>query len=146
MPWAEFQRARPALARAGVRFLASAGLALPPGAPRGEALPAPPDLDDWLVLLEDYALRCLRAVRRARGGRRATTRSPPRCASSASSSRAQGIRRGTSEVDRLLTGSQAKALGLVEVLAAEIETRGDALRGARAVRRRAGRGQRPTTR
>ena len=40
----------------------------------------------------------------------------------------QGIRRGTSEVDRLLTGSQAKALGLVEVLAAEMESRGDALR------------------
>ena len=40
----------------------------------------------------------------------------------------QGIRRGTSEVDRLLTGSQAKALGLVEVLASEMESRGDALR------------------
>ena len=59
VPWEEFQRARPALARAGVRFLGSAGLALPDGAPRGEAYRRPPDLEDWLVLLEDYALRCL---------------------------------------------------------------------------------------
>ena len=62
VPWEEFQRARPALARAGVRFLGSAGLALPEGAPRGEAYRRAPDLDDWLVLLEDYALRCLHAV------------------------------------------------------------------------------------
>ena len=32
-----------------------------PARPRGEAYRQPPDLDDWLVLLEDYALRCLRA-------------------------------------------------------------------------------------
>ena len=34
VPWASFQRRHPALARAGVRFLASAGLTLPEGAPR----------------------------------------------------------------------------------------------------------------
>ena len=34
---------------------------MPRGAPRGEAYRQPPDLDDWLVLLEDYALRCLAA-------------------------------------------------------------------------------------
>ena len=127
VPWEAFQRSRPALARAGVRFLASAGLALPDGAPRGEAYRRSPDLEDWLVLLEDYALRCLHvspareaadryaAVAAALGelGFRLTRR---------------GIRRGTSEVDRLLTGSQAKAFGLVEVLAAEMESRGDALR------------------
>jgi hypothetical protein len=59
VPWAAFQKRSPALARAGVRFLLSGGLALPPGAPRGEAYRRAPDLDDWLVLLEDYALRCL---------------------------------------------------------------------------------------
>ena len=49
----------------------------------------------------------------------------------------KGIRRGTSEVDRLLTGSQAKAHALVEVLAQEHDKprRGDAR--ARALRRRA---------
>ena len=51
----------------------------------------------------------------------------------------KGIRRGTSEVDRLLTGSQAKALGLVEVLSAEADTPRRGAARARAVRRRAGR-------
>src|SRR6266545_1598583 len=59
LSWASFQRRHPALARAGLRFLGSAGLLLPEGAPRGEGYREPPTLDDWLVLLEDYALRCL---------------------------------------------------------------------------------------
>ncbi|HEY7075350.1 MAG TPA: DEAD/DEAH box helicase family protein, partial [Solirubrobacteraceae bacterium] len=59
LSWEDFQHARPALARAGIRFLGGAGLALPEGAPRGESYRRSPDLDDWLVLLEDYALRCL---------------------------------------------------------------------------------------
>ena len=58
-PWADLQRRRPKLALAGVRFLGSADLELPDGAPRGEAHRRPPDLEDWLALLEDYALRCL---------------------------------------------------------------------------------------
>ena len=84
-------RSSPAPACASSR---SAGLPLPPGAPRGEAYRQPPDLDDWLVLLEDCALRCLDAAGRARRRPRAARRSPPRCATSASSSPAQGIRRG----------------------------------------------------
>ena len=93
-----------------MRFLASAGLALPEGAPRGEAYRRAPDLDDWLVLLEDYALRCLHASSAPEAAERYE-------AVAAALSRARlpahapGIRRGTSEVDRLLTGSQAKALG-----------------------------------
>jgi hypothetical protein len=127
VPWEEFQRARPALARAGVRFLGSAGLTLPDGAPRGEAYRRPPDLDDWLVLLEDYALRCLHASAEGEAAARYEAIAAALAELGFRLTR-QGIRRGTSEVDRLLTGSQAKALGLVEVLAAEMESRGDALR------------------
>jgi hypothetical protein len=61
VPWSSFQRRHPALARAGARFFASAGLELPPGVPRGEGYREQPSLDDWLVLLEDYALHCLAA-------------------------------------------------------------------------------------
>jgi superfamily II DNA or RNA helicase len=125
--WADFQRTHPALARAGIRFLASAGLTLPPDAPRGEGHRRPPDLDDWLVLLEDYVLHCLY------GG--ASREAAERAAAVGAALRElgfqltrRGIRRGRSEVDRLLTGSQAKAIGLVEVLAAELVSRGDALR------------------
>ena len=128
MSWAAFQRAHPKLALAGVRFLGSAGLGLPPGAPRGEAHRRPPDLDDWLVLLEDYALRCL-APSEAR-------EAAERYAAVAAALRElgfqltrRGIRRGASEVDRLLTCSQAKAIGLVEVLASEMEARSGGLRG-----------------
>jgi superfamily II DNA or RNA helicase len=125
--WEDFQHSRPQLARAGVRFLASAGLALPEGAPHGEAYRRPPDLDDWLVLLEDYALRCLHASPDAAAGDRYAAVAAALSELGFRLTR-RGIRRGTSEVDRLLTGSQAKAIGLVEVLAAEMESRGEELR------------------
>jgi superfamily II DNA or RNA helicase len=125
--WEDFQHSRPELARAGVRFLASAGLALPEGAPHGEAYRRSPDLDDWLVLLEDYALRCLHVSPEPEAGDRYAAVAAALSELGFRLTR-RGIRRGTSEVDRLLTGSQAKALGLVEVLAAEMESRGDALR------------------
>jgi superfamily II DNA or RNA helicase len=125
--WEDFQHSRPELARAGVRFLASAGLALPEGAPHGEAYRRSPDLDDWLVLLEDYALRCLHASADPAAGDRYAAVSAALSELGFRLTR-RGIRRGTSEVDRLLTGSQAKALGLVEVLSAEMESRGEGLR------------------
>jgi superfamily II DNA or RNA helicase len=127
VPWEAFQRRSPALARAGVRFLASAGLELPAGAPRGEAYRRAPDLEDWLVLLEDYALRCLAPSGAGRAADRYDAVSAALRELGFQLTR-QGIRRGASEVDRLLTGSQAKALGLVEVLAAEQDARGEALR------------------
>ena len=127
VPWETFQKRSPALARAGVRFLAGADLELPEGAPRGEAYRRAPDLDDWLVLLEDYALRCLapNSARRAADRYEAIAAALRELGFNLTR---QGIRRGTSEVDRLLTGSQAKALGLVEVLAVESEARDEALR------------------
>jgi len=60
--WASFERSHPALAQAGARLLGSTGLALPPGVPQGEGYRERPSLDDWLVLLEDYALHCLAAA------------------------------------------------------------------------------------
>ena len=127
MPWADFQRRHPRLAAAGVRFLGSAGLPLPPGAPRGEAYRRAPDLDDWVVLLEDWVLRSL------------DTQADPQAAAMREAVAAAlrdlgfqltrtGIRRGASDVDRLLLGSAAKPIALVEVLGAEAEARGTGLR------------------
>ena len=127
VPWEAFQKRSPKLARAGVRFLLSGGLALPTGAPRGEAYRQPPDLDDWLVLLEDYALKCLAPSGAREAGERYDAISAALRELGFQLTR-KGIRRGASEVDRLLTGSQAKALGLVDVLSAEGESRGEALR------------------
>ena len=125
--WASFQRRHPALARAGARFLTSAGLPLPPGAPRGEGYREVPSLDDWLVILEDYALKRL-----------SPDPSPEAAAKYEAVAAAlrdlgfnltrQGIRRGASDVDRLLTMSAAKSIALVEVVDCEYVARGEALR------------------
>ena len=61
VPFATLAARRPDLARAGLRYLADAGLELPDDAPRGEGWREPPTLDDWLVLIGDYAVGCLRA-------------------------------------------------------------------------------------
>jgi hypothetical protein len=125
--WASFQRSRPALARAGVRFLASAGLALPDGAPRGEGYREPPTMDDWLVLLEDYALGCLAAD--------ASPGAAERYQAVAAALRdlgylltRQGIRRAASDADALLAGSMAKTLALADLLACELDARQERLR------------------
>jgi superfamily II DNA or RNA helicase len=127
MRWASFQRRHPALARAGLRFLASAGLVLPEGAPRGEGYREAPTLDDWLVLLEDYALRCL--------GPDPSPAAAERYQAIATALRdlgyrltRQGIRRAASDVDLLLANSAAKTLALTEVLACELDARLQRLR------------------
>jgi hypothetical protein len=127
VPWASFQRHRPALARAGVRFLASAGLTLPDGAPRGEGYREPPTLEDWLVLLEDWALGCLAAD--------ASPEAAERYQVVAAALRdlgylltRQGIRRAASDADLLLAGSMAKTLALADLLACELDARQERLR------------------
>jgi superfamily II DNA or RNA helicase len=127
VPFSTLVARRPELARAGLRYLSNAGLELPDDAPRGEGWREPPTLEDWLVLIGDYAVGCLRAHPGEAAERRfgelqtglrdlgfVLTR--------------QGVRRGGSEVDRVLTSSAAKPLGAVEVLAAEAEARGEGLR------------------
>ncbi len=127
VPWADFQRRHPRLAAAGVRFLGSADLPLPPGAPRGEAYRRPPDLDDWVVLLEDWVLHSLdgQADAEAAAMREAVAAALRDLGFQLTRT---GIRRGASDVDRLLLGSAAKPIALVEVLGAEAEARGTGLR------------------
>lgn len=125
--WASFQRGHPSLARAGARFLGSAGRALPEDAPRGEGYREEPTLDDWLVLLEDYAVRCLRAdPSPAAADRHEAIAAALRELGFTLTRR--GIRRGTSDVDRLLTRSAAKSIALTEVVAAEYAARGVSIR------------------
>ena len=127
LSWPDFQRRHPRLAAAGVRFLATAGLRLPSGAPRGEAFRRAPDLDDWLVLLEDYVLRCLAADPSPAAHERLEAVRAALAQLGWQLTR-RGMRRGAGEVDRLLTTSAAKTAGLVEVLATEFDARGEGLR------------------
>ena len=127
IPWTRFQRSHPALARAGARFIASSGLELPAGIPRGEGYREPPDFDDWLVLLEDYTLHCLAPADGAAAAAQYAAIAEALRALGFSLTR-QGIRRGASDVDRLLTNSAAKAIALTDVLACEFDARGVRLR------------------
>ena len=127
LSFGRFARTHPTLARAAIRFLHSGAQPLPPEVHLNELLRQPPDVDDWVALLEDYCLRCLRPspndadaraleeVRRALLGLGyVLTRA--------------GIRAYVSPVDRVLALSAAKELATAEILATEASALGAGLR------------------
>jgi hypothetical protein len=127
LSWAELARSRPRLADAGLRWMHARGVAVPPEAPRGEQHRAAPAIDDWVVLLEDYALRCLRADASGEASRRLDALQVALGDLGFAMTR-QGIRRAGGEVDRVLLSSAAKPLAMCDVLACEYDARGPALR------------------
>jgi superfamily II DNA or RNA helicase len=126
LSWTEFARRSPRLADAGLRWLHSVGEALPPDAPRGERTRAPLSIDDWIVLLDDYALRCLRADPSDEAVRRFSELQLALSDLGFTMTRT-GIRRTGGEVDRVLLSSAAKPIAMCDLLDAEYESRGDAL-------------------
>ncbi|MCK9247768.1 MAG: DEAD/DEAH box helicase family protein [Solirubrobacteraceae bacterium] len=127
VPFATLLARRPDLARAGLRWLHAGGLDLPDDAPHGEGFREPPTLEDWLALISDYAVGCLRAHPSDAAERRFDAlRTGLRDLGFALTR--QGLRRGGSDVDRVLVESAAKPLGAIEVLGREAEARGDDLR------------------
>jgi superfamily II DNA or RNA helicase len=129
VPFATLAARHPELARAGLRYLAGAGLELPGDAPRGEGWREPLTLEDWLVLIGDYAVGCLRGQPGEASERRLHELQVGLRDLGFSLTR-QGVRRGGSDVDRVLMQSTAKSIGAIEVLAAEAESRGDDVRAA----------------
>ena len=129
LSWAELARRRPRLADAGLRWMHARGLEAPADAPHGEQYRAALQIDDWVVLLEDYALRCLRADASAESERRLDALQVALGDLGFAVTR-QGIRRVGGEVDRVLLSSAAKPLAMCDVLACEYDARG---RGLRAV-------------
>jgi hypothetical protein len=123
----ELLRKRPAFARAGVRYLRSAGLPTPPDAPTGEGFREPPSIDDWLELIDDYVLRCLRAHPGAAADARLATLADALSDLGYQLTRT-GIRPGRSDIDRVLVASGAKVVMACEALSAELDARGDATR------------------
>ena len=127
LSWGEFAKRQPRLAEAGLKWLRHVGEPPPTGAPRGERFRAELTIDDWVVLLEDYALRCLRAE----GSDEAAARLEQLRVALGDLGfvlTRQGIRRAGGEVDRVLLASAAKPLAMCDALAAELEARGDGLR------------------
>ena len=127
LSWAELARRRPRLADAGLRWMHARGIAPPDDAPRGEQYRADLTIDDWVVLLEDYALRCLRADASAEAARRLDEMQVALGDLGFALTR-QGIRRVGGEVDRVLLNSAAKPLAMCDALACEYESRGQGLR------------------
>ncbi len=127
LSWRELAARRPALARAGLRWLHATGGPWPDGAPRGEEQRTAPTIDDWLALLEDYAMRCLQPDGGVEAGMRLDELRAALDDLGYGLTR-QGIRRMGGEVDRVLLNSAAKPLAVCDVLACEAEGRGDGLR------------------
>ena len=127
LSWAELARRRPRLADAGLRWLHARGMPAPEDAPRGERHRAALTIDDWVVLLEDYALRCLRADASREAELRLGALQVALGDLGFTLTR-QGIRRAGGEVDRVLLSSAAKPLAMCDALACEYDARGRALR------------------
>ena len=125
--WERFERDEPALAAAALRLHSDGLLPLPDGARLREQHRRPPDAEDWVALIGDYARRCLassedprdeqayEAIRKALPsiGYR-LTRTGPRAAES--------------PVDRVLARSEGKAQAAAEILRAEAAELGSRLR------------------
>jgi hypothetical protein len=129
LSWAELARRQPRLADAGLRWLHARGGRVPLDAPHGEQQRAAPTIDDWVVLLDDYALRCLAADGGGEAARRLQALRVALGDLGFALTR-QGIRRSGGEVDRVLLNSAAKPLAMCDALACEYDARG---RGLRAV-------------
>ncbi|MDX6679724.1 MAG: hypothetical protein QOE31_3776 [Solirubrobacteraceae bacterium] len=127
LSWAELARRRPQLTDAGLRWLHARGRQPPDGAPRGERFRAALTIDDWVVLLEDYALRCLGADASAEAQERLAALQVALGDLGFALTR-RGIRRAGGEVDRVLLSSAAKPLAMCDALACEYDARAGALR------------------
>jgi hypothetical protein len=127
LSWGEFARARPRLADAGLRGLHARGTPAPADAPRGERYRAAPSIEDWVVLLEDYALRCLGTDPSAEAQRRLDALQVALGDLGFAVTR-QGIRRVGGEVDRVLLSSAGKPMAMCDALACESDGRGAGLR------------------
>ncbi|TDQ48010.1 DEAD/DEAH box helicase family protein [Actinorugispora endophytica] len=139
LDWARLAAQEPELTDAVLR-LHHAGLSpLPEGARVLERHRGTPTADDWMALLSDYVLKCLRG--KPGGGRpdvaaptagdaddRALERIRTALPAIGYTLTRYGIRSGRSPVDRVLARSAAKSQGTVEIAAAEAASLGPRLR------------------
>jgi superfamily II DNA or RNA helicase len=127
VPWSRFERDRPALALAGLRFLHEYKLELPDGVQLRERHRQPLDADDWVELLDDF---CLHALRTSTDPRDSTawTEIAGALVSLGYVLTRRGIRAYVSPVDRVLSLSNSKALATAEILGEEARSLGLGLR------------------
>ena len=127
LSYVQFARRHPTLARAAVRFLHSGGHRLPPEVHLNESLVQPPDIDDWIALLEDYCLRCLRDSDDEADARALEEVRRALIALGYVLTRT-GVRAYVSPVDRVLALSAAKTVAATDILRRESDALGADLR------------------
>jgi superfamily II DNA or RNA helicase len=129
LSWAQLAHRQPRFADAGLRWLHQVGERPPDGAPRGELQRAPLDIDDWATLLTDWTLGCLQASAEPAAADRLAQLQTALGDLGYTVSR-QGIRHTGAEVDQVLLNSAAKPLAVCDILATELDSRGDGVRAA----------------
>jgi superfamily II DNA or RNA helicase len=125
--WVRFERDQPGLAQASLRLCYRLGTVPPAGVVLREPHRQPMTADDWVALIEDYAIYALRLSEHERDQEawESIREALPTLGYVLTS---RGIRRHVSPVDRVLSHSASKGLAAATILAAEASEIGEDLR------------------
>jgi superfamily II DNA or RNA helicase len=127
--WAETSAREPELADAALRLVHADLLALPPGAILHEQHRRPLSAEDWVLLLEDWVLRCIVPRSETDEGDakvvEAVRRTLPAIGYVWTK---KGVRAGRGQVDRVTARSAAKQDAVAGIVAAELSNLGDRTR------------------
>ncbi|MBI4534580.1 MAG: DEAD/DEAH box helicase family protein [Candidatus Melainabacteria bacterium] len=125
--WPAFVSKQPELAQAAVRYMWKQRLPLPENFELSESLMQSPFIDDWMLLLEDYALHKLK-VSASREDHELYERIRTAVRRLGYALTERGIRRQASPVDRVLAYSTGKPQAVAKILDLEYQTLQDRLR------------------
>ena len=128
LSWGTFERDRPALAQAAIRFLHQYHLDLPDGVRLTERLQQPLAAEDWVALVEDFSLEFLRTSADPRDHQQAWDEIHAGLPSLGYTLTVRGVRSSATPVDRVLALSASKAIATTEILRIERNVLGPDLR------------------
>lgn len=127
--WKKFYTARKEFAIAGIKYLHSAGIPIPPDIGMTPAMTGHPTLEEWTRLVEEYALNHLKLT-----GETADLALYEEIRDALYALgfilTEKGVRSYISPLDRVLAYSRSKLSGVREILLAEMQSMGDSLRAA----------------
>jgi len=127
VPWEDFLEDEPLLSLAGMRLLRRVGYPIPSSLPVPLEAEEAMEMEDWLVLLERYALDVLKLSSSSEDHRRLADLRRVLLAFGMTITE-RGLRHGRSSGDLVLALSEAKDEAVANILAAESEALGERLR------------------
>ena len=127
VPWERFLDEHALLAVAGIRFLRRSGVALPPDLLVPQEAEGEMQLEDWIALLERYALDVLKVSADAEDHRRLAALRRALLPFGLTLSE-RGLRQGRSPGDLVLALSESKDVAAAEILTVEERHLGERLR------------------